>query len=87
MTRVKVTRIYVEMDVSKPLHHHFWLGPLGLVSSHYQEIIYKSIPVFYSWCHKQGHMESKCGFKAKSIAKENEKMAQEDIGRENGKMD
>lgn len=75
-------RICVEMDVSKLLRHHFWLGPLGLESSHYQEVVYESMPTFYGWsCRKQGHLESKCGFKEKSMEKGKVKIVQEDGGK------
>lgn len=46
VTRPMVAHICVEIDVSKPLRKSFWLGPPGLVSSHYQEVIFYSIPLF-----------------------------------------
>lgn len=44
VSRPEVVRICVELDVSQSLHNSFWLGPVGLAMSHYQEFIFDSIP-------------------------------------------
>lgn len=57
----EATRICVEMDVSKPLRHSFWLGSPSLPNSHFHEvIIYESVPLFCDICRKQGHQASNC---------------------------
>lgn len=50
VTRPEVARICVEMDISKPLRHHFWLGPPSMISSHFQDVVYESILPFCNWC-------------------------------------
>lgn len=58
VTRSKVARICVEMDVPLPLKHHFLIGSLGLETSHYQEVMYQHVPAYCQWCRKQGHGKS-----------------------------
>lgn len=60
MTRLEVAQICVEVDVSKPLHHFFWLGSSVVESSHYQEVVFETIPTFCLHCRKQGHFVHCC---------------------------
>lgn len=55
VTRPQATHICVKMDVSKPLRHSFWIGVMGLDNSHFQEVIYETLPAYCSCCRKQGH--------------------------------
>lgn len=60
VTHPEVAQTCVEIDVSKPLRNSFWLGPLGMVVSHFQKVISDLIPLFCMCCRKQGHLESNC---------------------------
>ncbi|XP_018826667.2 uncharacterized protein LOC108995543 [Juglans regia] len=78
VTHPEVAQIYVELDLSKPLQHHFWLGPPSSASSHYQEVVYESILLFCNWCRTQGHLEQKCVHKKKSVEKGKSRVVSKD---------
>lgn len=40
VTRPEAARICVEIDVSQPLRKSFWLGPPGIVTRHYQKVVF-----------------------------------------------
>lgn len=60
VTQPKAAQICVELDISSPLRHSFWLGPPHGASSHFQEIFYEAVPSYCGSCRKQGHMEFNC---------------------------
>ncbi|XP_041004168.1 uncharacterized protein LOC121249532 [Juglans microcarpa x Juglans regia] len=60
VTHSEAAHICVEMDVSKPLRHSFWLDNSGLETSHCQEVIFEMLPAFCLLCRKQDHHENKC---------------------------
>lgn len=50
----------VEMDISKEHRHYFWIGPPNKTGSHFQEVIFETLPACCSTCRQQGHSNSAC---------------------------
>lgn len=61
VTHPEVARICVEINISKPIRRSFWIGPPRVVTNHFQEVVYESLPMLCSRCRMQEHQESKCG--------------------------
>ncbi|XP_035542834.1 uncharacterized protein LOC118345286 [Juglans regia] len=59
-TRTDGARICVEMDAAIEPISHFWIGTSGLGSSRKQDIVYETLPAFYSKCKIQGHNVRTC---------------------------
>ncbi|KAF5465236.1 hypothetical protein F2P56_015261 [Juglans regia] len=64
VTHPEAVHICVEIGVSQPLRNSFWLGPPGLATSHFQEVVIVSIPSFCVFGRKQGHLEDGVVFDA-----------------------
>lgn len=60
VTCPEAVRICIELDVSQLLRKSFWLGPSGIATSHFQEVIFNSTPSICVFCRKQSHFEAKC---------------------------
>ncbi|KAF5450158.1 hypothetical protein F2P56_030533 [Juglans regia] len=60
VTRTDGARICVEMDAAKKPLPYFWIGISGLGTSRKQEIIYETLPAFFSKCKIQGHNLKTC---------------------------
>lgn len=83
VTRSKAVLICVELDASLPLLKSFCLGPPGLESSHFQEVIFESNPSFCVFYRKQDHLENKC-LRRQEKGKRDKKIGGEMEGKKNG---
>ncbi|XP_041027001.1 uncharacterized protein LOC121267217 [Juglans microcarpa x Juglans regia] len=59
-TRTDGARLCVEVDATKALLNHFWIGVPGLPASRKQEVIYETLPAYCATCKMQGHNTRTC---------------------------
>ncbi|KAG2665071.1 hypothetical protein I3760_16G112800 [Carya illinoinensis] len=59
-TRTDGTRVCLEVDVAKPPLLSFWIGAPSCPTSRLQEVVYETMPAFFSLCKVQGHNMKTC---------------------------
>ncbi|KAF5465280.1 hypothetical protein F2P56_015300 [Juglans regia] len=60
VSRPEGARMCVEMDVSKDHRSYFWIGPPNKTGSHFQEVVFETLPAYCSMCRIQGHLQNTC---------------------------
>ncbi|KAF5468924.1 hypothetical protein F2P56_013032 [Juglans regia] len=76
VSRPEGARMCGEMDVSKDHRSYFWIGPPNKTRSHFQEVVFETLPAYCSTCRIQGHSKTTCRREKLNAGKQKKRVSQ-----------